>query len=120
MPAGCRAWDPAMGRRSRQHAGSSLAPCRPLDPRRWPARYWSAPALPSAYLISAPAPASFSFFRTPSASSRLTPCLTGLGAWSTRSLASLAQARDLANDLDHADLGVARRGQHHLELGLLG
>src|SRR5437868_10927392 len=40
------------------------------------------------YLISAEAPASFSFFSTPSASSRLTPCLTGLGAWSTRSFAS--------------------------------
>ncbi len=34
----------------------------------------------SGYLISAPAPASLSFFRTLSASSRLTPCLTGLGA----------------------------------------
>src|SRR5947209_3787258 len=44
----------------------------------------------SGYLISAEAPASFSFFSTPSASSRLTPCLTGLGAWSTRSLASLS------------------------------
>src|SRR2546421_12987597 len=30
------------------------------------------------------------------------------------------QAGDLADDLDHADLGIARRGQHHLELGLLG
>src|SRR5712691_6758805 len=29
-----------------------------------------------------------------------------------------AQAGDLAHDLDHADLGIARRGQHHLELGL--
>jgi hypothetical protein len=32
------------------------------------------------YLISAEAPASLSFFRTPSASSRLMPCLTGFGA----------------------------------------
>src|SRR5947209_9824420 len=31
-----------------------------------------------------------------------------------------AQAGDLADDLDHADLGVAGRGQHYLELGLLG
>src|SRR5713226_1893619 len=31
-----------------------------------------------------------------------------------------AQPGDLAHDLDHADLGIARRGQYHLELGLLG
>src|SRR6202011_4142965 len=31
-----------------------------------------------------------------------------------------AQAGDFPDDLDHANLGVARRGQHHLELGLLG
>src|SRR2546423_14657679 len=30
------------------------------------------------------------------------------------------QAGDLPDDLDYPELGCARRGQHHLELGLLG
>src|SRR5262245_11860953 len=42
-----------------------------------------------AYLISTVAPTSVSFFFSSSASSLVTPALTGLGAPSTRSLASL-------------------------------
>src|ERR1700724_179085 len=47
------------------------------------------------------------------------PLLDRLGSLVHQVLRFLeAQPRDLTDDLDHADLGIARRGQHHLELGL--
>ena len=72
------------------------------------------------YLISTLAPASSNFFLIASASSLVTPSLIGLGALSTRSLASLSPRLVTSRtDLDHVDLVAADVGQHGRELGLL-
>src|SRR5690606_18347592 len=58
--------------------------------RKSPGRPWRFPGEPArSYLISTLAPASSSFFLASSAAALSTPSLTGFGAPSTRSLASL-------------------------------
>ena len=72
------------------------------------------------HLISAAAPASSSFFLIVSASAFDTPSLTVDGTPSTEVLGFLqAEAGDLADDLDDADLVGAEAGHRDGELGLL-
>ena len=72
------------------------------------------------YFISTVAPASSSWVLIFSASSLLTPSLTGLGASSTSALASFRpEVGDRADFLDDGDLLLARGDEDDVELRLL-